>query len=406
MGIEETVKLLFISHRIPYPPNKGDKIRSYNILRYLAKRHDVYLACLVDDPQDLSHLNALKPLVHDVIYDTINPLWKKIRSSLVLLGSKPMSIPYFYSRSLQKEIDELLNKIDIEAIYCFSSPTAEYLFRSRHYNGKLRQSKWIMDLIDVDSDKWRQYAETCRYPMRWIYQRESKSLLRYEAKIAEEFDHVLLVSESEKKFFLTKVHAHNVTAMANGVDLDQFSPKFCPTLRLKGRALVFTGAMDYWPNIDGATWFVREVLPYVQKFFPDVTLYIVGHRPSPEVQRLSRLPGVFVTGFVKDVRDYLSSGEVCIVPLRIARGIQNKVIEAMAMGKCVVATSEAFEGIDAIPGKDLIVAPAEPNAFSEAILSVLRDSTRAQETARNARIAMEKTHSWNKRLETLETLIH
>lgn len=399
------MKLLFISHRIPYPPNKGDKIRSYNVLRYLAHRHDVYLACLVDNAEDLAYLDALNPLVQDIVYDTISPVLKKIQSSLALLGSKPISIPYFYSRTLQSSIDRLLDKIDIETVYCSSSPTAEYLFRSRHYNGKLRRTKRVMDLIDVDSDKWRQYADTCRYPMRWVYQREAKRLLAYEAMIAAEFDHVLLVSETEKDFFLSNISTSNVTAMSNGVDLEKFSPNFRSTLQRKGPAIVFTGAMDYWPNIDAISWFVREVWHHVRKSSPAATLYIVGSKPSSMVQRLSRSPGVVVTGFVEDIRDYLSLADVCIAPLRIARGIQNKVLEAMAMAKPVVATEQAFEGIDARPGQDLLVTAAEPEIFAQGINLLWKDKSFAKQMGLDAREAIVSQYSWEKQLKKLNALL-
>ena len=156
------MKLLYICHRIPYPPNKGEKIRSYNKLRYLAKRHEVYLAYLVDEPHDMEHLETLRSMVQGVYFDTIHNLTKKIRSGLTMLGSKPISVSYFYSQNLQRSIDNLLRKVEIDTIFCSSSPTAEYLFSFQRYNGKLRRSKWIMDLIDVDSHKWRQYAGKCK----------------------------------------------------------------------------------------------------------------------------------------------------------------------------------------------------------------------------------------------------
>ena len=398
-------RILFICHRIPYPPNKGDKIRSFNFIRHLAGNHEVYLAFLIDSKDDLKNIGPLEKLSKNSFFETIFPKIKKATSAMkALLTSQPISIPYFYSKALQRKIDRFLDDHVIDTVFCFSSPTAEYIYKSRHYNCMLKTIPWIMDLIDVDSHKWRQYADTNSQPFRWLYRREADYLLQYERQIAKEFQYTLLVSESEKKLLNRYFPASNTEVVCNGVDLQHFSPGKGTIRQNKGPTIVFTGAMDYWPNIDGVQWFAHDIFPQIQKEVPNVQFQIVGSKPSPEVKNLAKNTGIIVTGFVNDVRDYFASADVCVIPLRIARGIQNKVLEAMAMGKAVVCSEEAMEGIKADPGEGLIIAK-DSAAFAHAVIRLLNNKTDQQEIGRKARACMEKNHSWAKSLENLDLLL-
>jgi sugar transferase (PEP-CTERM/EpsH1 system associated) len=194
-----------------------------------------------------------------------------------------------------------------------------------------------------------------------------------------------------------------VTAVPNGVDLDYFSPRASESAERQPPTLVFSGVMDYRPNVDGVAWFVRSILPSIRTAVPDVRLFIVGNRPSKTVQRLASDPGVIVTGFVPDVREYVARG-VSIAPLRIARGIQNKVLEAMAMGRPIVATPQAFEGIDAEPGRDLMVA-ADEREFAARTIECLQDSGHAGRLGKAARARAEQRYSWSKNLALLDELL-
>ncbi|GKT11011.1 TIGR03087 family PEP-CTERM/XrtA system glycosyltransferase [Desulforhabdus sp. TSK] len=399
------MNILFIAHRMPYPPNKGDKIRSYHILRHLALRHAVYLATLIDDSNDLQHVQSLSSLVNQLSLDVIHPAVKRLLSSLALLQYKPISAAYFYSRKLQAWIDNLLDTVDMDLVFCSSSPTAEYLFRSRHNNGKLKRSCRIMDLMDVDSCKWRQYAERATGPMQIIYRLEAKALLRYEERIAGEFERLLLVSEAEKALFTQHITVPHAQTMNNGVDLEYFSPSLRSSLKTSSPTLVFTGAMDYWPNVEGVEWFSHNVLPRIQTIFPKVTFYVVGRNPAASLRKLAgKNPGVKVTGYVKDVRDYLAPADLCVAPLRIARGIQNKVLEAMAMAKAVVCTPEALEGIDAHPGEHVIEAGDAPS-FADAVVDLLGNKARAAELGRQARLFVEEHFSWPRNLSLLDDML-
>lgn len=398
------MKLLFLAHRIPFPPNKGDKIRSFNILNRLAKRHDVYLACLVDDESDLRFVPELKQRLKEFVFDRVRPRINKLFALRGLPRSRPITVGYFYSPALQDRIDDIIDAVDIDAFVCSSSPMAEYLFRSRHANGKISRALRVMDLIDVDSAKWRQYAEQGRWWTSIIYRYEARHLAEYERRIARKFDHVLVVSEHEKNVFPGGADTPNLAAMSNGVDLEYFRPDRYATHAAARPTLVFTGAMDYRANIDGIKWFVESVYPRVQSAVPDVELLIVGSNPVREIRRLGRLRGVVVTGSVEDVREYLARASVCIAPLRVARGIQNKVLEAMAMGKAVICTPQAYEGIRAAPDKELVVADGAA-AFAAAAIDLLGDRPRAQRLGLAARQCVEKKYSWEENLGLLDRIL-
>lgn len=402
LALLECMKILFLAHRIPFPPNKGDKIRAFNVLRHLAARHEVSVATLIDDEHDVQFVPRLEEMVYKLLFARIHRRVDRVLALRNLVLRKSISSAYFYSASLQHQIDLLIRKGSIDAFVCSSSPMAEYLFRSA-WPDAIRHAQRIMDLIDIDSLKWAQYARKARPWTAWIYRHEAYHLAAYEQRIAREFDHVLVVSEQERALFPGGA-SPNLSAMSNGVDLDFFSP---PRSSAKGAtepALVFTGLMDYWPNVEGVTWFVEHVFPRIRAAIPSVRFFIVGSRPCAHVQRLARHPGVTVTGFVEDVRDYLARAAVCVVPLRIARGIQNKVLEAMAMGKATVSTVQAFEGIQAQAGTDIVVA-GDASEFAAAVLQLLSNPLRADEIGSCARHCVERHYSWAQNLAVLDAML-
>jgi sugar transferase (PEP-CTERM/EpsH1 system associated) len=391
-------RLLVLAHRFPFPPNKGDKIRAFNVLAYLARRHEVWLGCLLDDASDLAHVDALRPLAHDVAFTRIDGKARRLGSLRALWPPRSITVTHFHSASLQTRIDTWIDELAFDGVYCSSAPMAEYLFRSRHRHGRLRDAVRVMDLIDVDSVKWAQYARTASPLMGWLYRREADQLSVYERRIVEEFDRTFLVSHAEALLLEPRGSSGRVGSFSNGVDLDYFSPR--DQAHSEVPTIVFTGVMDYPPNEDAVGWFAHEVLPVIREELPSVRFAIVGSRPTRSVRRLSELPGVVVTGFVEDVRDWVSRADVCVAPLRIARGVQNKVLEAMAMGRPVVVTPEAFEGLDATPGCELVVS--EGPGFADAVLSVLRDRTRADAIGVAARTCVERRYRWDTNLAVLD----
>ena len=399
------MRILFLAHRIPYPPNKGDKIRSYNILQYLTKHHEVYLGSMIDEKTDTQYVDQFQSQVKEFVFDTIQPKIKKICCLRSFFRNESITVCYFYSSKLQKKIDALFERIDFDVLFCFSSPMAEYYFRSAHKNRTKKPLVRIMDLIDVDSYKWAQYAEKSSGFKRLIYRYEARCLSRYEHRIAETFDHLLLVSGQEKNIFLRGLAVANLSVVTNGVDLDFFNPCHPQRHQTQKPTLVFTGVMDYWPNIEGVQWFVERIFPRIRMTAPDATFYIVGSRPTAEIRCLGQIEGIVVTGFVEDIRDYLAAADVCVVPLRIARGIQNKILEAMAMGKPVVTTSQAFEGIKAISGRE-IVSVDDEEMFAAAVVDLMQDRHKAESIGIKARRCMEAHYSWDINLNVLDEIFN
>lgn len=321
---------------------------------------------------------------------------------MALVTGKPVSVCAFHAPPLQHRVDELLDELQFECVFAFSSPMAEYCFRSRHWSGAFRRMRRLMDLIDVDSAKWNNYAERSDGLRRWVYRREARLLADYETRVAREFDHLFLVTEAERSVLPPGVPANKVSALPNGVDLEYFTPT---PVRTSGDArVVFTGVMDYWPNIEGVRWFVHEVWPAVRARHPEARFDIVGSRPDPRVRELAGTSGVRVTGFVPDVREYVAASRLCVAPLRIARGVQNKVLEAMAMGRPVVCTSNALEGIPAVPDREVVVAD-QPAAFAAQVCRLLDSPEDAARIGSAARACVDQHHRWKVALAPLDALL-
>jgi sugar transferase (PEP-CTERM/EpsH1 system associated) len=337
--------LLFLAHRIPYPPTKGDKIRSFHILKHLARTYRVHLGAFVDDPADWRYKARLEAICASVCLLPLRPLQAKLRSLSGLAGNSALSLPYFHRQKMQRWIDSTLVQNNVQRLFVYSSPMAQYVTGKKY--ASLRR---IVDFVDVDSDKWRQYARRKSWPLSWLYRREGERLLGFESRVARTFDASIFVSAAEADLFrrLAPEAAERVCFMDNGVDFTYFSPEreYENPYKDQSDVLVFTGAMDYWANIDAVRWFALEVFPRVRQAIPSACFVIVGSRPTRDVLQLASLPGVSVTGAVVDIRPYLAHASAAVAPLRIARGVQNKVLEAMAMAKPVLATPSAVEGIE------------------------------------------------------------
>ncbi|MFP7753826.1 TIGR03087 family PEP-CTERM/XrtA system glycosyltransferase [Thermodesulfobacteriota bacterium B35] len=401
------MRILLLTHRIPYPPNKGDKIRSYHQLQYLLERGSVYLGTLIDDPRDLGYADELGINCEDTFFAEINTKAKRFISALYQVATgKPASVTYFHDRKLQQWINIILDSRRIDLIFCFSSTMAEYLFRSPSWKRIKEQGvQLVMDFCDVDSRKWQDYGEIKRWPLSTFFRREGKLLQQYEQDIATAFDICFLASSRERRLFHQLHGGQNVSVLQNGVDLDFFSNRESTVVEKNtSPVLVFTGAMDYDVNIDGVLWFVSYIWPRIIEKAPDVRFYVVGSNPTREIKSLEQKGGITVTGYVEDIREYYKMATICVAPLRIARGIQNKILEAMAMTKPVICTSNAFEGIIANPGQDLIVAD-EPEDFALSVLALLENSKKRQLIAERGRRCMEEKYSWDAQLSLLDQYI-
>ncbi len=394
-------EILFLVHRIPYPPNKGDKIRSFNLLKYLSQSHRVYLGAFVDDPMDWRYVDEVKQYCAETCLLPLRPTLAKLRSLRGFLTSEPLSVPYYSDRRMSDWVEDVVKRARLDGILVFSSAMAQYAER----HGSIRR---VVDFVDVDSDKWRQYAEKKAWPASWIYRREADRLFGYDRRIAMLFDRSLFVSRHEAELFaeLAPETAGRVQALENGVDTDYFCPSGeYPNLYPDGaKVMVFTGAMDYWANIDAVTWFADEVFPELRRGCKQAEFYVVGSRPVEAVLALGRREGITVTGTVNDIRPYLKHARFAVAPLRIARGVQNKVLEALAMAKLVLASPPAMEGIDT--GSFALDARVVNGAseWQETGLDMLLDIGTSLESERNREFALRQ-YGWHNSLKRLGALL-
>jgi len=385
--------LLFLTQRIPFPPDKGDKIRSWHILQYLRRSHRIFLGCFVDDPNDYRHLPHLKQVCADVACFTIPPRLRRLRALARIRSGRALTLDYFYDRRLHSWVSDTVAHHDIRRVFAFSSSMAQYAMDL--------EGRRVLDMVDLDSAKWAEYAARSRWPASRIFAREARTLAAFERRAAATFDQTLLVSDVEvEDFHASGCGSARVFAMANGVDLGHFSPgdygqPFPPGVV----PIVFTGAMDYWPNIDAVQWFAREVLPGLRAAGMPARFYIVGSRPADAVRRLSRLPDVEVTGTVADTRPYLGRAFAAVAPLRVARGVQNKVLEALAMGAPVVASPSACLGIGARADRELIMAD-DPTEWVHRLLSL--DAAERARLSKAGRLWVERNHRWEDILRALD----
>jgi len=394
-------ELLFLVHRIPYPPNKGDKLRSFNVLKQLGRDYRVHVGAFIDDEDDWRHVDAVRAMAGECHFARLMPWKARLRSLPALLGGAPLSLPYYRNSALQHWVDKLLAERPVRRIIVFSGAMAQYVDGPAYRN--LRR---IVDFVDVDSDKWRQYAQSRPWPMNWIYRREARTLLAYERRIAGEMEASVFVSASEAALFkqLAPETAARVWDIHNGVDTVYFDPAqdYPMPYAAAEKAIVFTGAMDYWANVDAVTWFAREIFPAVRAREAAAQFHVVGARPTTAVQQLAQLPGVKVTGAVQDIRPYLAHARVAVAPLRIARGVQNKVLEAMAMARPVVATPEALDGIVCRVGDEVIMAE-DAAAFADKVCAMLANVPSGLMDAARRRVVQD--YSWEGNLRRFETLL-
>lgn len=392
--------LLYVTHRIPFPPNKGDKIRTYHYLKYLSERFRVFLGTFIDDKADLQYQDEVKSLCEDVYFARISDNVAKIKSLGGFIRREPLTCAYYRHRGLMNWVRRTIENEGIEDILVSSSGVAQFVISDR-----FSACNRVVDFIDVDSEKWRQYAAQKAWPMSWIYRREARVLLSVEERISCAFDGSLFVSRREADLFkeLAPQCRNKVGFVANGVDLDFFSnaSSFPSPYPSADPVVVFAGAMDYWPNIDAALYFADVVFPHVLEKAPETRFVVVGRNPDKRVLALAERDAISVTGSVDDMRPYVANATVSVAPLKIARGVQNKVLESMALEVPTVVTPQALEGIGAIPGKEVLVGTDEIE-ISANVLKVIRGDIDRNLLGRAARSRVAEDFGWNANLAKLE----
>ena len=389
--------LLYLVHRLPFPPNKGDKVRSYHLLRHLAQQHRVFLGTFIDDPDDEQHVDTVRTWCVGFHAARLAPRRARVASLAGLATGEALTLRYYRDAGLAAWVDATLAAERIDAVVVFSSSMVQYA------EGR-PDLPLLVDFVDVDSAKWSEYAGRHPWPLSWLYRREGERLLAYERSAAVRATRSFFVTDKETELFrsLAPESAHTIEPLCNGVDAEFFAPdaQRASPYPAGEWPLVFTGAMDYWPNIDAVTWFAREVLPALKRDWPQLRFHIVGRSPPPAVQALAS-DSVNVTGTVPDVRPYLQHAKVVVAPLRLARGVQNKVLEAMAMARPVVCAQACLEAIDAEPGRELVGA-AEVADFQREVAALLQAPAKGEAIGRAARERVLKSYSWQAHLSGLD----
>jgi sugar transferase (PEP-CTERM/EpsH1 system associated) len=380
---------------VPYPPDKGDRIRTYHWLRFLAARASVYLVCCADEPVADDALRRLGELCKQVAVVPLGGLGRWLRAGASFLRGRTITAGAFYSGRVPGVIARWSQETSFQAAIASSSGMAPYLRAP-----EIRDVPAVVDFIDVDSQKWLDYAAAHRSWRRWLYQVEGRRLRAREKDILNWARAVTLVTEAEVGLFRTFSAAGSVCAIENGVDLDYFQPGGLD----EPDRCVFVGALDYSPNEDAVCWFTQEVWPEIQRQRPSAKFSIVGRRPSPRVCRLRDRPGIDLVGQVADVRPYLARAAVVVAPLRIARGVQNKILEALAMGKATVASPPALEGLGLQSGVHALSATSVGD-WQESVLRLFADGNLRQQLGSAGRRYVLEHHRWDRCLEPLESLL-
>jgi polysaccharide biosynthesis protein PslH len=393
--MSERPKILLLVHRTPFPPNRGDRIRSYHLLKHLARRADVYLAALADEPIAPNTLDELRSLCHEMIIEPLSG-WRWMRGAMSLASGITATEGLFHSPRFASRLRRWGAEIAFDRVVVFCSSMVQYLDAVN-----VRPCQTLVDLVDVDSEKCFDYARNGSGVKSWLYRLEGARLRRLECSLRPRAGCVALVSEPEAEIYRRFSGHERIAAIPNGVDLDYYRPANASPIEHR---CTFVGAMDYRPNADAARWFCREVWPAVRARFPEATFTIVGRQPGRDVLRLAGHDGVSVTGSVADVRPYVAEASVAVVPLRIARGVQNKVLEAMAMARPVVASPSALTGIGLTPNAHALEA-GEPEQWVAALESLFGSPARREELGRAGRRFVETHHRWEACLAPLDRLL-
>ncbi len=388
------MNILYLCHRFPYPPQAGSKVRAFHMIRHLARDHRVIVCSMARTDAEALAGNGLAEFCEDYRMVRVHEPLQVLRMLARLPTAEPSSMGYFYSGAFDREVRSLLEQRRFDLIMVHCSSVAPYV---KHVSGVPK----LLDFCDMDSQKWLEYARYKRFPLSLGYRLEGLKLERAEAQLARSFE-VSTVATMGELASLEQIAPGAVgNWFPNGVDVDYFVPSGYP---YAGDTISFIGRMDYYPNEECMVDFCATTLPLIRARHPAIKLLIVGAEPSPAVRRLGKIPGVTVTGSVPDVRPYVRGSAATVAPLNIARGTQNKILEAMAMGVPVVSSGIAARGVDAVAGEHLLVADT-PAVFADAVLRILSDPMERQRLAVMGRERMRLHHSWDGAMKRLDSIM-
>lgn len=402
------MNVLLLAHRVPYPPNKGEKIRTFHQLSHLLnKGHNVVVAApLENKPERQFALQLQNKLDVRVVHALLPKRWLRFASGLI--KNKPISVTYFYSKKLQQQVNELIETGNHDTLLCTSSALADYILNKTTLQ-KIQQKKirLVMDFMDLDCLKWQQYSEKSPWLLSAIYKREAKLLSRTEQQILATFDASIFVSEDEKSLLTTDSKLRDkIHVVTNGVDTSVYHPGQNTAERpsTTSPTFLFTGVMNYLPNENAVIWFAKTVWPLAVEKYPQAQFIIAGMQPSKSVTKLGQQKGIVVTGFVEDILPYYQESDLMVAPFKVARGIQNKVIQALASGLPVITSTEGAAGISCTVGKHLLVANSAAEIV-QAIETLLNDKEQYRNLQQAGLALIEEKYSWAVENDKLESIL-
>jgi len=392
--------ILFLAHRVPFPPDRGDRIRSHNLLKALARLAPVHVGCFGEGDAEAERALSAVSASRCVVSRT-KPL--PLAGVEAVLAGKPVSLTAFHSRKLADWVRETIARQDIAAIVVFSGQMGQYI--PADFTGRV-----VIDLCDVDSAKFASYADAGERV--WLNAREARLLAVEEERLGNRADATILISEAEAALYRSRLTAPgkvNVQVIGNGIDAAFFDPAatIChPVIAgLPGPHFTFTGQMDYRPNEQAALWVIEALMPKLRARFPQAMFHVVGRNPTGKLMAYHGTPGVQVWGEVPDVRPFIAAADAVLAPLLIARGVQNKVLEAMAMARPVVLTPEAATGIAASDGEDWLICPPDPAAMCARIEALLTSPHDPARIGAAARAFVLGHHGWEAMMAPLAGLL-
>jgi sugar transferase (PEP-CTERM/EpsH1 system associated) len=389
------MNVLLLTHRLPFAPNRGDRIRAYYLLEALARDANVDLVSLVHDRDEASQVDLLQNRVRSVTLARVGRARSWLRAARALGIGQPLTHALLDAPGFNRALAEVTSEHRPDVVVALCSSMARFALRP-----PLDALPLILDLIDVDSEKWRQMGASARGPFGWIYRREARTLGPFESFAARRAAATLVVNDRERMVLESLAPDAPVHVVPNGIDAVRFTPPALPSAEAQ---VVFCGVMDYAPNVDGVLWFVKHVWPEVRQANESARLTVVGARPVPAVRALSADPSIEVTGTVPDVRPFLWRAAVSIAPLLIARGVQNKVLEALAAGLPCVVSTPVFEGVPQAARRGCLEGDT-PSAFAASVIRLL--SMRPQERRRIANQVDLSELSWREAFAPLRILLH
>ncbi len=384
-------RLLYLTHRVPFPPDKGDRIRNYHLLRQLARSFRVSLGCLADEPVNDDTRTELAGLCERVALVPQARVGRLAGAGRSFLSGRSLSEGAFASRSLARIVEGWHAESPFAATVVSATSLVPYVRRPA-----FAAVPAFVDVVDVDSRKWEDFSATARFPKSVLFRLEGSRVRKLEAALPTWAAAASLVSRAEADIFEEVAGPGTATVATNGVDLDYFQPARGETKP----AAAFVGALDYLPNVDAAVWFAREVWPTIHAARPDAEFWLIGRKPTAEVRELAEFLGVKLIGQVPDVRPHLAKAAVAVVPMRLSRGLQNKVLEALAMGKATVVAPPALAALKAEPGRHVLKATT-PQEWAAAVLMLLSDADARERLGREGRAFVEEHHHWDRCLQPL-----